>query len=593
MIAKLLKYSLFFIPTIAVISACAKIGAPTGGPKDYTPPKMTGSNPANFATNFHGKKIEITFNENIQLKDVNSNLIVSPPMLKKPVVLTRNKSIIITFEEPLKPFSTYRFAFGNSVQDLNEGNTLDNFEFVFSTCAIIDSLSLHGQVTNAFDHQPDKDGFLVMLYDKFEDSIPRKQLPVYVSKTSDKGWFSFNHIRPDTFMIVAVKDANMNYLFDIPTEQIAFSDTLIALDQQYHLQKDSIILDTVKVDSLKRVRKIPKPQILLYSFAENHKKQYLDKWERDKPNRFQLIFTLPIKDSLTLEPLNFKNHSWLLPDKPIVADTISYWITDTTIVHSDTLKLRVAYASTDSAENIIHKSDTIKLTNKKILVGKSSKHEAKKTQNAKDFKLNCSVEGKPTFDLNGQVFIEGNSPVITIDTSKIKVFKSDDAEKDIEKKKKPVTFKLQQDSIFVRRYHLYFPLDPNTSYSISVDTASVKNIYGEVNDSIGFSFKTQKDDFYGKIKLTLTNVKCPLIVQLLSDKDVIVKQQFIAKDQNVTFDYIIPAKYKIKVIYDCNNNKTWDTGNFEQKLQPEKVLYYNKILQVRSNWDMEESWKLE
>ena len=394
-------------------------------------------------------------------------------------------------------------------------------------------------------------------------------------------------------MIIALKDANQNYLFDIPTEQIAFSDTLISLDQQYHLQKDSIILDTVKVDSLKRIRKVPKPQIFLYSFAENHKKQYLDKSERDNPNRFQLIFSLPIKDSLTLEPLNFKNTSWLLPDKPIFDDTISYWITDTALVHSDTLKLRVAYTSTDSAENIIYKSDTIKLTNKKILAGKSGKRDAKKTKKAKEFKLSCSVEGKSTFDLNGQVILEGNSPIIAIDTSKIAVFRTDDSEKDKDKKKKPVKFKLQQDSIFIRKYHLNFPLDPNTSYSISVDTSSIKDIYNEVNDSTGFSFKTQKDDFYGKIILSLTNVNCPLIVQLLGDKDVIVKQQLIAKDQKMIFDYVIPAKYRIKVIYDRNNNKTWDTGHFGKKLQPEKVLYYNKILQVRSNWDMEESWKLE
>ena len=142
---------------MVIISACAKIGSPTGGPKDYNFPKLANSNPANFALNFNGKKIEITFDEFIQLKDIATQFIVSPPMKKKPTVLSRNKSIIITLEEPLKPLSTYRFAFGNAIHDLNESNALDNFEFVISTCSITDSLSLQGQVTNEFDHQPDKD----------------------------------------------------------------------------------------------------------------------------------------------------------------------------------------------------------------------------------------------------------------------------------------------------------------------------------------------------------------------------------------------------------------------------------------------------
>lgn len=595
MIARLYKHLLVIIPLMVIISACAKIGSPTGGPKDYTPPKLASSNPPNFALNFHGKKIEITFDEFIQLKDITTQFIVSPPMKKKPTVLARNKSIIITLEEPLKPFSTYRFAFGNAVQDLDEGNALDNFEFVISTCGIIDSLSLHGQVTNAFDHQPDKDGYYVMLYDKFEDSIPRKQLPVYIAKTTDKGWFSFNHIRPDTFMIFAVKDANQNYLFDIPTEQIAFSDTLISLDQHYTLQKDSIILDTIKIDSVKRVRKIPKPQIFLYSFAEEHRKQYLDKYERNKPNRFELFFKMPIVDSIRLQPINFSSKSWMMADKPVFDDTLSYWITDTTVIHNDTLKLQVIYNTTDSLENIIQKIDTIKLINKKLPIAKGSKRDAKKIRKATDFRITSSVEGKSVVDLNSEVIIEASSPVSSIDTSKIIILKTDDTgqEKEKEKKKKPVKFKFHEDSIFVRKYHINFAFEPNTEYSISIDTATISDIYNEVNDSIGFNFKTQKDDFYGKIKLSLTNVKMPMIVQLLANKDAIIQQQFISKDQIIIFDYVIPAKYQIKVIYDVNNNKVWDTGNFSQKLQPEKVLYYNKILQVRSNWDMEEKWELE
>ncbi len=591
MTVKFFKHFIFTITIFVTISSCAKIGSPTGGPKDYVPPTVIGSSPANYATNFHGKKIEIFFSEFIQLKDISTQFIVSPPMKKKPIVLVRNKSIVITLEEDLKPFSTYRFAFGSAVTDLNEGNALDNFNFVVSTCSVIDSLSLHGQVIDAFDHQPDKDGMYVMLFDKFHDSIPRKQLPVYVAKTSDKGWFSFNNIRADSFLIFAVKDANQNYLFDVPTEQIAFSDTLISIDERYHNQKDSIVLDTIKSDTIKHIRKIPKPQIHLYSFTEGHEKQYLDKYERITPNCFELIFKMPIADSLKLEPINFSAKAWLTADRPIFDDTVKYWITDTALVHTDTLQLRVIYSVTDSLEKIVAKIDTIKLTNKKLPNLKSNKRNDAKAPKTASLKINSTVEGKSVVDLNSQVIIEASSPVAFIDTSKILVFKTDDTDKD--RKLKPVKYKLLHDSTFLRKFHIVFPFDANSDYSISIDTASITDIYSEVNDSVGFNFKTQKDDYYGKIKLSITNVKNPTIIQLLADKDVIVNQNIITKDEIVIFDFINPAKYSIKAIYDINNNKEWDTGNFGKKLQPEKVLYYNKILPVRANWELEENWKLE
>ena len=146
-----------------------------------TPPKVVESTPAMNSLNFQGKKIEITFDEFIQLVDINKNFVMSPPLKKKPMVLMRNKNLILDLEEDLKPNTTYRLYFGNAIVDNNERNPLKDFDFVFSTGNIIDSLSLRGRIVDAFDHKPDKDSYFVMLYDKFQDSIPRKQLPQYIA----------------------------------------------------------------------------------------------------------------------------------------------------------------------------------------------------------------------------------------------------------------------------------------------------------------------------------------------------------------------------------------------------------------------------
>ena len=122
MISKYIKLSGFLCMVAILMYGCAKIGVPTGGPKDITPPKVVESTPAMNAILFKGKRIEITFDEFVQLSDINKNFVASPPMKKRPSILLRNKSVVIDLEETLKPNSTYRFYFGNAIVDNNEKN---------------------------------------------------------------------------------------------------------------------------------------------------------------------------------------------------------------------------------------------------------------------------------------------------------------------------------------------------------------------------------------------------------------------------------------------------------------------------------------
>ena len=179
------KYILFLI-VLATVS-CAKRGAITGGLKDTLAPILKTSFPKNFSTNFKGTEIKLTFDEYIKLKDLRKQLIISPPMKNEPLILPTNvsKYLSIKINDTLQPNTTYSFNFGQSITDNNEGNPYNQFKYIFSTGAYIDSLSIGGTVKDAFNKEVES--FVsVMLYDvndKFIDSVVYNENPRYVTNT--------------------------------------------------------------------------------------------------------------------------------------------------------------------------------------------------------------------------------------------------------------------------------------------------------------------------------------------------------------------------------------------------------------------------
>ena len=238
------SYKNFWILSgLLVFWSCAQIGSPTGGPRDETPPAVVECDPPNYSTRFDARKIQITFDEYIVLNNVNQELIVSPPMDEKPEVKLRKKSIIIEFEEALRTNTTYTFNFGNAIRDLHEGNVLQNYEYVFSTGDILDSMSVKGSLKYAEDLDVPGEPISVMLYTDLRDSVPLTDIPLYVGRSDDSGIFSVNNLRPDVYKVFALKDGNNNLLFDLPTEEIAFLDTSLIVNADFvkQLLGDSIV----------------------------------------------------------------------------------------------------------------------------------------------------------------------------------------------------------------------------------------------------------------------------------------------------------------------------------------------------------------
>ncbi len=620
---KYLQNAIFFF-IILWISACAKIVAPTGGPKDEEPPKIVSSSPQNYSTNFSDDQINITFNEFIQLKDLTQNLIVSPPLEEKPDVTVKGKTLNIQFPSELKDSTTYNIYFGNSVQDYNEGNPIENFQYVLSTGDYIDSLSIEGKVLNAFNLLPEEDVH-VMLYSDFADSVPMKNIPEYISKTDKEGFFRINNIRNEEFKLFSLRDENRNYLYDLDSEGIAFSDSIV----KFHLETETIIdtifvhdsllsnpdelvidsiyissqqyaadsleTDTSKIvnDSLVIIKHkpvdtiitqtrpyFPVPLFYLMYFNEDKETQYLDNSIRDDKRKLELMFNKPIKDSVIIELLDTTIESkWYIQENNINHDTIFYWLTDSSLYNKGDLKTTISYQKEDS--NLVYHwvTDTI---NFRYFDTEQQKGQAADTT----LGIRINVKNNATFDLNKPITLNFNKPVHSVDTSRMKLFVKEDTLEN------PVTIKLAKDSVYFRKYNIVNEFDEDASYRLEILPKAFVDIYDTPNDTIMIEFKTRKFDYYGKILANITGIDSSfqIIAQLVvskKDSEKVYRERIIKKDQTVEFGYLPPEEFLFKVILDTNFNGKWDTGEYLEHRQPEEVFYYDNAIKVRSNWDIE------
>lgn len=523
---------------IAGIFSCAQVVRPTGGPKDKTAPVVEKYIPDSASTNFKSKEINIFFNEYIQLKDINNQLIISPPLKRTPDIEANNKQLRIKLSDTLEENTTYTINFGNSISDITEGNVKENFQYVFSTGNFIDSISFSGKVQYAFNKKTEK-GILVMLYKSMGDSLPYKRPPSYFTKTKENGTFRINNITGGKYKLFALKDSDNNYLFNSKDEAIGFSDTLINL---FTSSSGNIFL-----------------------FKETPK-QFLKKALYAQFGKINLIFNKSAED-IKLEYLR-GNPSDFLKEYSSQKDTLHIWYTG----KEELVKIKVW------DNDFLPDTAEIKMISKE-----------KAMNNSRGAKPGLSASFNATesnpLNIGSSFIIEFSNPVKEADLTKIKLTQKTD------------TLKIAPVFIDSTRRKLAFKytFTEDSSYSISVLPGVVKDIFGFTNDTIKAAFKVQKEKFYGSLRLDL---EIPLtadnyILQLIDEKENVIRESFVKGSALINYEHILPGRYRLKIIYDDNSNNKWDTGNYLKKQQPEKVTYFSTPLTIRSNWDMEEKWKAE
>lgn len=584
---KILLLVIIVIGYLSFFTSCANIGMPSGGLKDTIPPYVLHSIPAFNQVNFTDQKVKLTFNEFIIVEGLNEKFVVSPPTSKRPIFRTKGKSLIIDLNEKLKSNTTYSLDFKDGVSDNNEKNPLRNLRLAFSTGPTVDSLRIVGFVKDAFTLEPIR-GASILLYRGTSDTLIYKAIPDFVAKTDRQGFFAVTNLPADTFQIYALSNSTGNLKFTPGADSIAFYKSRVAPSAKFIPAQDTTFNASDTLVVLGRTRFSPEPLYLL-RFGEDYFDLRLDKYLHPMRKFVDLIFTQSVNDTFNIEPVNFAaKDGWKYTEMSAKSDSVRIWLTDSTVYSKDTLIFKVTYLQQDSLKEYYAKDDTLRLFFTDVVQPNKNKRKErhKIEKESKTVVINTNI--KPGFDIFSKLTLESPEPIESFDTTKISLFEKKDS---IYKR---IKYKLTPDSLNKRRYSLAHPWKYATNYKLHVDSAAIQTIYCTDSKEFKSEFKTQEEEHYGKIILTMKNVTVPTIVQLLSNNknEAVVQSVRITKDGNVTFKFLEPMKYLIKAIFDRNNNGKWDEGNLKQRIPPEEVMYYLSVVKVRSNWDIKDSWIL-
>jgi len=578
----LLGISLFYL---IFYTSCANIGSPTGGLKDTIPPVVVKTIPELRGTNYKGSDVRFTFNEFITPEDIREKLVISPPMKKKPVIKMKGKTLIVEFAQNPKKETTYSLDFKDAVADLNEKNPIEAFQFSFSTGSTFDSLRVAGFVKNALSQEPVEKALVSLYrdlnYTAFVDSIPQ-----YIGTTNKEGFFMINNVAPGQYRLYALMDADNSLTYNSHAENIAFADSVIVPSAKYVVRNDTIVKDQDTLVITGHVDYLPKPRYLMM-FQEEKFDQYLDSYKRPQGNKCDFYFAESLSDSFhvsLLKPAPTKD--WSFIESNLKRDSITVWLTDTVFSKKDSLKFELKYQVLDSLNQLVIKRDTLEMI---YAAPKTVKTKKKKNEGSQIPTINLIHNINPSaHDIYQRIQIEAPEPLTSFDFSKVRLYSM------VDTVKTRIPIEVKKDTNSIRKYFIEHHWTPNSNYLFQVDSAAAYNIYGHPSNKIDLKFKTQKEDFYGKIFLTISGLTGPAIVQLLAnEKDERVLQKIqILEDGKIEFPFLKPNKYIIRLILDSNKNGKWDTGFLASDLQPEEVIFYPKIIKVRSNFEYKENWQI-
>lgn len=534
---RILLYT-FFIFTI-IVTGCAKRGNITGGLKDTIPPAIVRSSPENMTTNFTGNEIRIDFNEYIKIKDINKQLIISPPMDKAPDIIptgSASKFIRVKIKDTLQPNTTYSFNFGQSITDNNEGNPYSQFKFIFSTGSYIDSLTVNGSIKDAYSKKADN-FVTVMLYEAnetFNDSTIYKERPRYVTNTLDSMVnYSLQNLKEGKYHLFALKDVNNNYRFDPKADKIAFLPKTVNIptDTIYEL---NLFQEKRPYKALKPVQASSNRLIAPYEGDAKDMRVTVRNGEDNVPIR---VTQFPDKDSLQV---------WL--PRNITADSLLV-----SVFKQDSIKsFRTRFKEMKAADS-----------------------------------LSFTTLQRGGIDFRDKFTLLTSTPLIAIDSTKITLVNKDSV---------AVPFTIRQREM-EQLLEFNFDKEESEKYTFTMLPGAFRDFYDKENDTLSYKLSTRTYADYGNLRVTLQNVdRFPLILEITADDGKVIASHYSESETEINFDAILPGTYFFRVIYDDNKNKEWDTGDYLQRLQPEEVIYFlgpgRAGVRVNSNWDVDEVFNL-
>jgi uncharacterized protein (DUF2141 family) len=534
----MLKNNFKYISLLLLILcvSCAKRGTITGGLKDTIAPTLKSSFPENYSVKFQGNKIKLVFDENIKLKNLNKQLIISPPMKHEPLILptTPTKNLTITLKDTLLPNTTYSLNFGQSIADNNEGNPFNQFKYVFSTGDYIDSLALGGRVKDAYNKEVES--FVsIMLYEaneKFNDSTVYKESPRYITNTLDSlKTFRLENLKAGNYYLIALKDNNGNNKFNPKSDRIGFNKQIVTIpnDTVFELE---LFKETLPFKAFKPTQASGNRILLGYEgkIMKNEKAKII-----------------------------LKNKNEILP------------VVVTKFAKKDSLQVWFNPLKVDSLSINIEKD-------------KYKKDFSFKIKNQKSDTLSLKAIQSGLLNFRERFTLESNTPLVKFDKSKMKL---------IDKDSVAVVFTTAYDD-YTQELFIDFKKEEAQKYSLKLLPGAVTDFFEKKNDTLTFSTSTRNNADYGNLTVSLKNVnRFPVIIELTNEKgDIVVASEYTEAKTEIEFNLLEPNLYTLRAIYDDNKNKEWDTGSYLEKRQAEEVVYFSKGVDVRINWDVNQSFDL-
>ncbi|MEX2597784.1 MAG: Ig-like domain-containing protein [Salibacteraceae bacterium] len=537
-------FKYWLVAFTVVMVSCAQQRTPMGGPVDDTPPQILESNPQNEALNYKGKQIYFQFDEFVRVAAATKELVVTPP-LKYPVTFKmKGKKVYVNWTDTLADETTYMFQFGEGIVDVNESNPLDSNVFVFSTGDYLDSMQFDGLVIDGFSLKP-LENVWVMLYPEDIDSLPYNELPRYFAKTDKAGRYSLRYISPGEYKVFALKPVNSGYLFDQPDEEIGY------LKGMYEARNPR---DTNATDL---------PEIKL--FLQEDTLQFIKENKQIQNKGLTFEFNRPV-EMLQLKELSGMDISFWESTWNSFNDSVVYWFDQPLDYDSlkleikvegfiDTLFLRkpstsrkgIRRGSSEAERIVVKPSSTTKLPHFKPFWLSVSTPLAET-----DFSNALLIEEKDTLPMGDLVELEGN---------KIKL-----------------DYKWKQE----------------TKYRFFIPDSSLFDRFGTTNDTLLLNLTSTKKEDFGILKISyqLPEVEHGFIWQLQSKDGKLIKEDLVSREGVLNYEFLNTGQYKVKLIFDENDNSRWDPGNYLKDIQPENVVFYEEAIDVRSNWVTELEWIL-
>lgn len=585
-------YYIFIIIAAAVMYSCANIGNPSGGPIDKTPPIFMRSNPTPNAVNVKDRKIEIFFDEIVSLKDPSTKIIVSPAQTEMPRMSALGRKVTVELVDSLLPNTTYTIDFSNSIQDNNEGNAIDNFAFAFSTGSVIDSMRVSGYVLDSRTLEP-MQSVVVGLQSNLADSAFHKEKLQRVALTNDRGQFTIRNVSPGSYHIFALKDLDRDYKFGNPTEDIAFLDSIIVPSIGSREAADTVYNDLNEIDTIMRATRpayFPN-DILLSMFNEDRKSQYLANNLRVDSTRISLTFaaasdTLP---SLSIVGRNDVPDQWYTLERSQTNDTLIYWIRPPHLVSADTLMAATTYLRTDTASNLSWGTDTLKFTFQRQKAKKKKKNEETDSlEQIRFMELHPLANG--TQEVYAPLLLQTGTPIERYSREAFHLqrkLQNDTTFYPAEIK----SIALRDSTLSRRDLMLKVDWEPGAAYTLAVDSLAMTDIYGLQTKPLKVDFNVRKMEEYGNIVFNIPAVRDSAIVELLDGTDKVVLHTPV-KNHRAELLNLQPGKYYARLFIDRNGNGKYDTGNYDMHLQPEETVYYPGAINLKKNWDVEQTWDI-